>query len=407
MAIVEVVKYDGPPDVFAWKYPNAELGTWTQLIVNESQEAVLYKGGQALDCFGPGRHTLETANIPILNKLINLPFGGRSPFAAEIWYINKVNSLDVKWGTPTPIQLQDPKYNVFVPVRAFGQFGIKITDSKKFLQKLVGTLPTFASGDIIRYFRGAYLTKVKDDISGYLVKKKISLLEINAYINEISESLKEKIMPTFADFGIELVNFYVNDISVPEDDSAVIKLKEALAKKAEMDIIGYSYTQERSFDTLEGAATNQGSGSAPIMGAGLGLGMGLGMGNSFGGAFGEIGANVNMNQNKECPHCHKQIDLQHAFCPFCGKDTVMKETQSICKNCGAGSKPGLKFCGQCGSSLLRTCLKCGGVVDENQKFCPHCANPLVKKCSACGTELDDELKFCPECGKKVDGNDNE
>jgi membrane protease subunit (stomatin/prohibitin family) len=148
MAIIDVVKYDGSPSVFAWKFPNIELGTWTQLIVNESQEAVLYKGGQSLDLFGPGRHTLKTANIPLLSKIINLPFGGRSPFTAEIWYINKVNTLDVKWGTPTPIQLQDPKYNVFVPLRAFGQFGIKVSDSKMFLQKLVGTLPTFTSADL-------------------------------------------------------------------------------------------------------------------------------------------------------------------------------------------------------------------------------------------------------------------
>ena len=407
MAIVEVVKYDGSPGVFAWKFPNVELGTWTQLIVNESQEAVLYKGGQALDWFGPGRHTLETANIPILSNLVNLPFGGRSPFTAEVWYVNKVNSLDVKWGTPTPIQLQDPKYNVFVPLRAFGQFGIKISDSKMFLTKLVGTLPEFTSSDIVKYFRGAYLAKVKDDISEYLIKKKITVLEINAYINEISESLKEKILPIFSDFGIELVNFYVNDISVPEDDMAVTKLKEALAKKAEMDIIGYSYTQERSFDTLEGAATNQGSGSAPIMGAGLGLGMGLGLGGNFGGAFGEIGKNINTNQIKECPHCHKQIGSEYKFCPFCGKDTNLASNQKVCTKCGASNNSGLKFCGQCGNSLIKTCPNCNEAVDENQKFCPHCGNSLVKKCSSCGCELGNNLKFCPECGKKVDGDSNE
>jgi len=407
MAIIEVVKYDGSPDVFAWKFPNSELGTWTQLIVNESQEAVLYKGGQALDWFGPGRHTLETANIPILNNLINLPFGGRSPFTAEVWYINKVNSLDVKWGTPTPIQLLDPKYNVFVPVRAFGQFGIKISDSKMFLTKLVGTLPGFKSSDIIKYFRGAYLTKVKDDISGYLIKKKISVLEINAYINEISLSLKESILPTFSDYGIELVNFYVNDISVPEDDAAVIKLKGALAKKAEMDIIGYSYTQERSFDTLEGAASNQGSGSAPIMGAGLGLGMGLGLGGSFGGAFGEMGKNIDANQIKECPHCRKQIGFEYNFCPFCGNDTNLATNQKVCPKCGASSNSGSKFCGQCGNSLIKTCPKCGEAVDDKQKYCPHCGNSLVKRCSSCGSELGDNLKFCSECGKKVDGDINE
>ena len=282
MAIVEVVKYNGSPDVFAWKYPSEELGTWTQLIVNESQEAILFKGGKALDVFQSGRHTLETANIPILNKIINLPFGGRSPFTAEVWYINKVNSLDIKWGTASPIQLQDPKYSVFIPVRAFGQFGIRIENSKQFLVKLVGTLSVFDKTNILKYFRGLYLTKVKDAISSYLVHKQISIMEINAYIEELSTYLQEKMQPVLEEYGIKLVNFYVNDISVPEDDTAVKKLKDALAKKAEMNIIGYNYQQERSFDTLEGAAKNPGT-SGDLMGAGLGLGMGVTMGGAVGG----------------------------------------------------------------------------------------------------------------------------
>jgi membrane protease subunit (stomatin/prohibitin family) len=409
MAVIDVVKYDGSPDVFAWKFPSTELGTWTQVIVNESQEAVLYKGGQSLDWLGPGRHTLETANIPLLSNFIKLPFGGRSPFSAEVWFVNKVNTLDVKWGTSTPIQLQDPKYNVFVPLRAFGQFGIKVADAKLFLIKLVGTLPGFTSNDVIKYFRGAYLTKVKDHISEYLITKKISVLEINAYINEISESLKEKILPTFSEFGIELINFYVNDISVPENDPAVITLKDALAKKAEMDIIGYSYTQERSFDTLEGAATNQGSGSAPIMGAGLGLGMGLGIGGNFGGAMGDMSKTINTNPSKACQHCHKEIGVEYTFCPFCGKgtDDALTQDQNMCPKCGAHNVGGVKFCGECGSCLVKTCPQCGTAVEQNKKFCTECGSSLTKTCASCGASLNDNLKFCPECGKKVEGDDDE
>jgi membrane protease subunit (stomatin/prohibitin family) len=403
MAIIDVVKYDGAPDVFAWKYPNTELGTWTQLIVNESQEAVLYKGGQALDWFGAGRHTLDTENIPILSNIVNLPFGGQSPFSAEVWYINKINSLNIKWGTPTPIQLQDPKYNVFITVRAFGQFGIKISNSKSFLQKLVGTLSSFTSDDVVRYFRGVYLTKVKDGLASYLIKRKISLLEINAYIDELSESLKLAIAPTFNEYGIELVNFYVNDISIPEEDSAVAKLKEALAKKAEMDIIGYNYVQERSFDTLEGAATNTSSNSAPLMGAGIGLGMGVGLGNNLGGAVGNIGQSINTNPMKKCPHCNQDIKTDVKFCPHCGKSTTIDNTMIPCPKCGTNNKKGTKFCGQCGNLLVKVCPKCGQVVEETQKFCPGCGNSLIKTCSGCGVELTEGLKFCPECGKKVEG----
>lgn len=320
MAIVEVVKYDGNPDVFAWKYPNSELGTWTQLIVNETQEAVLLKGGQVCDVFGAGRHTLETANIPILRNLVNLPFGGRSPFTAEVWFINKIFSLDVKWGTSTPIQLQDPKYKVFVPIRAFGQFGIQIEDSKKFLLKIVGTLPQLDKTALLEFFRGVYLTKAKDVISSYLIHNNISVLEINAYLDEISTCLQKEISPMFEDYGIKLASFFVNDINVPEDDTAVIQLKNALAKRAEMDIIGYSYQQERSFDTLEGAAKNQSSMQGGLMGAGIGLGMGVGAGGAIGGQFGALTQNLNIAYSpvKKCANCGNTLNGGMKFCPECG-----------------------------------------------------------------------------------------
>lgn len=432
MAIIEVIKYNGGPDVFAWKYPSDELGTWTQLIVNESQEALLYKGGQALDLFAAGRHTLETANIPFLNKIVNLPFGGRSPFKAEVWYINKVYSLDIKWGTPTPIQLQDPKYKVFVPVRSFGQFGIQIEDSRKFLIKLVGTLPVFDKDNLLRYFRGLYLTKVKDSISSYLIKKQISVFEINAYLDELSEHLKDRIMPTFEEFGIKLVNFYINDINVPEDDTAVKKLKDALAKRAEMDIVGYNYIQERSFDTLEGAATNPGSGQAGLMGAGIGLGMGVGIGGAFGQQMSGITQNVNTKEIKKCSKCNSEMDIDKRFCSFCGFDTQAKEekqaksdkvtcstcgyefsknvkfcpecgdTYTPCAFCGADLKTGATACHICGKELPSPCPKCGAIHPEkNLKFCPECGESLVKKCSGCGVKIEGNPKFCPECGIKL------
>lgn len=435
MAIVEVVKYNGNPDVFAWKYPSEELGTWTQLIVNESQEAVLFKGGKALDLFESGRHTLETANIPLLNKIINLPFGGRSPFTAEVWYINKAYSLDIKWGTSTPIQLQDPKYKVFVPIRSFGQFGIQIDDSRKFLIKLVGTLPVFDKTSILKYFRGLYLTKVKDAISSYLVHKQISVMEINAYIDELSEHVKERIIPTMDEYGIKLVNFYINDISVPEDDEAVKKLKDALAKRAEMDIVGYNYVQERSFDTLEGAATNPGSGQAGLMGAGIGLGMGVGVGGAVGAQVGGIAQNMMTNtEKKTCPKCNAVMEKEKRFCSECGYDTmapkaeekIEEKNDTTCKGCGAEFSKKMKFCPECGKKY-NPCPKCGEdmkigdtlcescgyetpspcpncgylLEDKSFKFCPECGAPLVKKCPSCNAEIKGSPKFCPECGAKL------
>lgn len=433
MAVVEVIKYNGEPNVFAWKYPSEELGTWTQLIVHESQEAVLFKSGKALDVFGSGRHTLDTANIPLLNKVINIPFGGRSPFTAEVWFVNKLYSLDIKYGTATPVQLQDPKYGVFVPVRSYGQFGIRIEDPKKFLLKLVGTLNILDESIIRKFFRGLYMTKVKDTISSYLIHKQISILEINAYLDEISNYMKERIEPSMNEYGIKLLNFYVNDISVPEEDAAVKKLKDALAKRAEMNIIGYNYQQERSFDTLEGAANNQGSMSSSLLGAGLGLGMGVNVGNAVGDQFGGISKalNVSSNGSKNCPKCHSKLDESIRFCMNCGYDTLKKQeaekdTMVRCSSCKATYAKDVKFCPECGNKY-NPCPKCGSDLPDEAascdncgyelpipcpecgvplhtkdfKFCPECGATLLKKCPKCNSTVNGSPKFCPECGEKI------
>jgi len=346
MAIIDIVKYEGSSDVLAWKYPRSELSTWTQVIVNESQDAVLFKGGQALDVFPSGRHVLETANIPILSKVINLPFGGRSPFQAEVWFINKVYALNIKWGTLSPIQLLDPKYKIMIPVRSFGQFGIQISNSKKFLTKLVGTLPVFDKEYLTKHFRGFTLTTVKDTISQYMIKKQIGILEINAYLNELSKYIGEKMAPVMDEYGIRLLNFYVTDISLPEDDMNIQKLKEALSKKAEMDIVGFNYTQEKSFETLEGAATNPGM-AGGMMGAGMGLSMGIGIGRSFGKQINEIAGAIETKEDAttSCPLCGKLVLKNAAFCPECGQKMIVK-----CPECGREAT-GFKFCPDCGTKI--------------------------------------------------------
>ena len=376
MAVVEVVTYMGKPDVMAWKYPNTELGTWTQVIVNESQEAVFVKEGKILDVLGPGRHTLSTENIPILSKLVNLPFGGKSPFTAEIWYINKVYALDVKWGTAPAIQLEDPKYHVFMPVTAFGQFGIQVGDAKTFLSKLVGTLPSFEHDAMVKYFRGLFVSNVKNNISTYLVKKGISILEINAYILEISDELEEKLKPEMEEFGINLINFYVTAIEASESDPAVMKLKDALARKAEMDIVGFDYNTARSFDTLESAAKNTGSGSN-LMNAGLGLGMGIGMGGQFGGQMGNVSSKLDVNHTKQ------------------------EDKKAKCKKCGSTVQEGLKYCPECGSKLGEFCKKCGAKLSKRSKYCPECGQLQVSICPKCNKEVPENSILCPECGDKI------
>ena len=185
---------------------------------------MLVKEGQYIGPFPAGRHTLDTRNYPGLTYLIKtLVTGGKTPFTAETWFINKVANLDVKWGTLDPIQLQDPQYNVMLPVRAFGQLGLEISDSLYFLRKIVGTLPSFDKAKVLDYFRGMMLTKVKTVIAKKIIEDKIPVLSIATHLETLSNYLKEDLEPELAEYGLTLLKFHVHSISVPEDDPAVKK----------------------------------------------------------------------------------------------------------------------------------------------------------------------------------------
>ena len=321
MPMISVVKYDGTPDVFAWKFPDEELGLFSQLVVNQSQQAVFFKGGAVEQVFEAGTHTLNTLNIPLVENVVNLPFGGESPFKAEVWFVNKAFTLDAAWATPTPIQLQDPGFGIFAPVSAHGRFGLQIEDAVAFLAKLVGTLPTFTKAAIAEYFKGLYVTRVKDALSTYLTEKRIGILEMNGHLDELSSFLHRRLSPEFSEYGVRLVNFFVNDVSLPMADLGVQALQRALAKKAEMDIVGFTYVQERSFDTLEGAAKNESSLAGSMIGAGLGMGMGFGMGGAMGEAAGALAQQMDVNgknRANRCASCGAMWPEGFVFCPQCG-----------------------------------------------------------------------------------------
>jgi membrane protease subunit (stomatin/prohibitin family) len=312
MAIIELVKWSASPNLLAWKFPSEELATWSQLVVNESQEAYVVSGGVYDGPFQAGRHTLHTENIPILRAFIGLPFGGQSPFSAEVWFVNKAINLDIKWGTSDPIQLQDPKFSVMVPVRAFGQYGVVVEDSKKFLLKLVGTLTSFDQNILSDYFRGVFITKIKTEIAAAIIKTGISVLEISTHLEDLSKSLRDALKDEIAEYGLKLVQFNIHSINVPEDDPAVVTLKKALAKRAEMGIVGFNYQQERSFDVLQTAAGNEGA-AGGVMGAGLGLGLGVGIGSPLGSAMGNMAANTIQQQqlNPQADSRDEKSKLDH------------------------------------------------------------------------------------------------
>lgn len=318
MAMIDVLKWDAAPRVLAYHYSDCELNYKSQLIVTESQEAVLVKEGQFYGPIGPGRHTLETKNFPFLTKMVSaLTTNRKSPYTAEVWFVAKSVPLDLKWGTSDPLLIEDPKYHIALPVRAFGQYGFRISDSCRFLARLMGRLPAFTEKTLGGYFRGVIVTRTKDVIASTMTSGSCSLLQIGTKLNELSDVLQKRLTEDLADYGVELRLFTINSISTDENDASVVQLRKALAKKAEMDIIGYSYAQERSFDALQTAAGNKGSAGA-LMGAGMGLGMGVGVGSPMGNAMSAIAKNINPTGAKHCMNCGAELPSEAKFCPGCG-----------------------------------------------------------------------------------------
>ena len=318
MAMIDVLKWEAAPRVLAYNYSDCELNYKSQLIVTESQEALLVKEGQFYGPIGPGRHTLETKNFPFLTKMVSaLTTNRKSPYTAEVWFVAKSVPLDLKWGTSDPLLIEDPKYHIALPVRAFGQYGFRISDSCRFLARLMGRLPAFTEKTLGGYFRGVIVTRTKDVIASTMTSGSCSLLQIGTKLNELSDVLQERLTEDLADYGVELRLFTINSISTDENDASVVQLRKALAKKAEMDIIGYSYAQERSFDALQTAAGNKGSAGA-LMGAGMGLGMGVGVGSPMGNAMSAIAKNINPTGAKHCMNCGAELPSEAKFCPGCG-----------------------------------------------------------------------------------------
>jgi len=426
MAVIDLVKWNGNPSIMAWKFPSEELSTWTQLIVNETQEVYVVKEGVYQGPFGSGRHTLSTENIPLLRSLIGIPFGGKSPFTAEVWYVNRVTNLDIRWGTPDPIQLQDPKYQIMIPVRAFGQYGIRIVDAKKFLLKLVGTLPDFDVNTLSEYFKGVFTTKIKTAIANAIIKNGVSVLEVSTQLETLSDMLKASLAPEMENYGVGLAQFNIHSINVPEEDSAVITLKAALARRAELGLLGTNYQQQRGFDVLETAAGNEGT-AGGVMGAGMGMGMGMAMGGAIGGAFAQL-TGGQLQVQVICPKCNATNSPGTGFCGSCGGvlvgtpneakqsivtcdkcNTIIPKGSRFCPNCadpinecpacGEDNPTEAKKCRKCGKSMPVDCQNCKSAIPEGFKFCPECGTKTISSCKKCGGDLSSGAKFCNTCGE--------
>ncbi len=378
MAVVDRIKYDGPLDWLVWKYRKDNITMGAQLIVNESQEALFFKGGQALDLFGPGTHTLSTKNLPLLQKLVNLPFGRQTPFAAEVFFVNLVARLDYKWGTRTPIPIEDPKYRVLIPVGCFGQFGLRIADSRVFVTQIVGTMPEWKGYTVLEYFRGVILTRVKDTVAKYAVDRNVSVAAITASIDEISQQVEERLRDEFAKYGLELLKFFISSITIPTEE--LKRIQEIDLKAREIERLGdQRYQMVRGLDVMEEAAKNPGA-AGTLMSAGIGLGIG----SKMAGPFGQM--------------------AEQATQPIT-QPPLPSSAELICAKCQARLSAGAKFCSQCGTNLpaLSVCPSCGATVASDSKFCANCGMkvPSGTPCPSCGAQALPQAKFCAQCGKAL------
>jgi membrane protease subunit (stomatin/prohibitin family) len=377
MAIINRVKFDGLAnrEWLVFKHPSEQLVFGTQLIVGEGQTAVFVRGGNICDVFHAGTYTLDAYNLPILQGLLNIPFGGKTPFPAEIFYLNNVTKLDITWGTSDPILLVDPKYSTRLHIRAFGQMGLKLNDCGKFVQELIGVLqPTqLVKFDVLRqYFKGVVVQKIKIIISDIIINRKISALEITPHMDEISEYATQRITGEFQRYGLDVANFFIQSINFPDEDFDAINA--VLEKRAAFDLMGDArYATARTFDVYEGAANNSSGVAGAFMAGGIGLGAGMNMSQQM--------PTVMSNTSPTgifCPKCHTNNPAGTKFCSNCGENLVVQQTDEIkCHQCGADVQQGAKFCFECGASLL------------------------PKKCSECGEDILPKSKFCSKCGKEV------
>ena len=231
--LASIIKYEGDNETLIWKHPIEDFNYGSQLIVHESQEAIFFKDGQALDLFGAGRYTLETQQLPLMEKLYQLPTDTEGTFHSEVYFINKTVQMAIKWGTPEKVRFIDPLTGVPLALGASGELNLMVSDSRKLLLKLVGTMKGIAWDDgpgmtksLQASFRPLITTAVKTNLSAVIKEEAIDLLEIDEKLDVISARLQDKLIPGFEEYGLTIPQFYVTNVVLPEEDPNFKRIRE-------------------------------------------------------------------------------------------------------------------------------------------------------------------------------------
>lgn len=342
-----------------------QLGS--QLIVEESQQAVFLRDGKALDTFGPGRHTLATQNLPLLTRLVGVPFGGKSPFQAAVLFVSSKTFYDLRWGTKEPVVYRDREL-AMVRLRAFGKFAVRVTNPQLFANAVVGTMETYTTDGVESYFKDVIVARFTDLLGENLQ----SIFDLPKVYDELAMGLKGRVADDFAKYGIELVDLYLGAITPPEEVQKMIDERSGMGALGDLD----AYMKFKAARAMGDAAQQPGGGEAGSMvGAGLGLGVGAGMGAMLPGMM---------------QQAMRSGGGQGGAGQGGGQAAGQGEGPAAGGAGGAAAAAGGAAAGE-GETVQ------GGGEGEGQ------ASATPAFCANCGGKLPAGAKFCPDCGTKVSG----
>ena len=330
---------DSTNNTIVYKYPmdGRQIQYGSKLTVRESQIAVFLNKGKIADVFGPGMYTLQTSNLPIFTQLMSWGYGFKSPFFADVYFINTKQFTNLKWGTSNPITMRDKDFGT-IRLRGYGNYAFKVEDSTIFMKELFGTNQLFTTEDIASYLKSIIVSSISDTIA----ESKISALDIASNLIEFSKIASESLAQTFSNLGLKLTNLVIENISFPEE------VEKAIDTRSSMGVLSDSmdtFIKYQSAHAIRDAAQNQGGMSS--LGAQIGTGT----------AIGEIMKETLRTSSKE-----QSDDQNKKFCP----------------SCGASNPKSAKFCVECGEKLAQKgkCPKCGAEINSKSKFCPECGEKL-------------------------------
>jgi len=309
----------------------------SQLIVEESQQAVFFRDGKALDTFGPGRHTLATQNVPILTSILKIPFGGESPFQAAVVFVSTKTFLDLKWGTKEPVVFRDREL-AMVRLRSFGKYAVRITNAQLFVNTVVGTVGAYTTEGVENYFRDVIVARLTDVLGENLT----TIFDLPKLYDELAMGLKSRVADDFTKYGIELVDLYLGAITPPEEVQKLIDERTGMGALGDMN----AYLKFKTARAIGDAAQQPGGAAGATVGAGLGVGVGVMLPGMIrdamqSGSVGQAGGGA--------PAPTAPAPPAAAAAGAAGAEAA--GTPAFCHNCGAKLAPGSRFCPSCGTKV--------------------------------------------------------